>query len=237
MPPASVPAAAEVPAPPATEPTTATAEARCDEAAKLAAAGDHKPAVDLWNELRASDLVCPEPVAAAVEASRRTLAKADELARQGLEQRDAGDRQAARGSFQAALELYPRYYWVQKLLALEEASAALSEADSAPPVEDPDEIAARELEWARLAQREGQSEAAFLSVRRAIVARPTGELSAEVVEFARLLGVQLFAAGQLVRARDLWADALTLDAGNQALEEFLAEVESRLEKLKDLQDE
>jgi tetratricopeptide (TPR) repeat protein len=57
-------------------------------------------------------------------------------------------------------------------------------------------------------------------------------LTSEVVEFARLLGLKLFSAGNFSRARDLWKGALRIVPDNVRLQKYLAKVEERLDNLK-----
>jgi tetratricopeptide (TPR) repeat protein len=58
-----------------------------------------------------------------------------------------------------------------------------------------------------------------------------GRLSTEIVKFARLLGMKLYSAGELSRAKELWAKALVVDPGNLKLQGYLKEVETRLNNL------
>ena len=60
---------------------------------------------------------------------------------------------------------------------------------------------------------------------------PGEQLSAEIVEFARLLGMKLYSAGELSRAKELWASALVIDPENLKLQSYLKEVETRLDNL------
>ena len=55
--------------------------------------------------------------------------------------------------------------------------------------------------------------------------------SAQIVEFARLLGMKFFSTGKLSRAKELWENALVIDPGNQKLTSYLEEVETHLENL------
>ena len=63
------------------------------------------------------------------------------------------------------------------------------------------------------------------------LSRPDDPTTPEVVEFARLLGVKLYSAGKLIRARELWGAAYDLDPGNDKLATYLKEVNARLESL------
>ena len=88
----------------------------CLEAARLAEAGEHKPAVDMLAAARDRGVVCEPSVLAAVAASERTLGQADGLLFRGLEAKRAGHFAEARRSLREALHVYPKYYWAQKLL-------------------------------------------------------------------------------------------------------------------------
>jgi tetratricopeptide (TPR) repeat protein len=63
------------------------------------------------------------------------------------------------------------------------------------------------------------------------LAIPGEQLSKEIVEFARLLGMKHYSAGELSRAKELWAGALLVDPGNLKLQSYLKEVEARLDNL------
>ena len=60
---------------------------------------------------------------------------------------------------------------------------------------------------------------------------PGEQLSADIVIFARLLGMKFYSAGELSRAKELWAKALLIDPGNLKLQSYLKEVETRLDNL------
>jgi len=60
---------------------------------------------------------------------------------------------------------------------------------------------------------------------------PGDRQSAEIVTFARLLGMKFYSAGELSRAKELWAKALLIDPGNLKLQSYLEEVETRLGNL------
>jgi tetratricopeptide (TPR) repeat protein len=60
---------------------------------------------------------------------------------------------------------------------------------------------------------------------------PGEQLSAEIVEFARLLGMKFYSAGELSRAKELWVGALVIDPENLKLQTYLKEVETRLNNL------
>ncbi len=90
---------------------------------------------------------------------------------------------------------------------------------------------------ARHAQRTGNLGQALTWTERALAARPDPPLRAEVIEFARRLGLTLFSAGELVQARELWSGALALDEANAQLLQYLDEVEARLRSLDAIKDD
>ncbi|MGD8353874.1 MAG: hypothetical protein PVJ01_06875 [Pseudomonadota bacterium] len=53
----------------------------------------------------------------------------------------------------------------------------------------------------------------------------------QIVEFARLLGMKLYSAGELSKAREVWEKALAVDPGNMKLQGYLREVDTRLDNL------
>ncbi|MDF1525621.1 MAG: hypothetical protein RRA15_01230 [bacterium] len=57
------------------------------------------------------------------------------------------------------------------------------------------------------------------------------QFTADIVIFARLLGMKFYSAGELSRAKELWAKALIVDPGNLKLQGYLKEVETRLDNL------
>lgn len=102
--------------PPAVAPAPVDAAAECDRIGRLAAAGDHKPAVDGFDRLVVGGGACSAEIGATVDDSRQLLADADALVRAGLEARRAGDVAKARASLRRALEIYPRYHWARRLV-------------------------------------------------------------------------------------------------------------------------
>lgn len=60
---------------------------------------------------------------------------------------------------------------------------------------------------------------------------PGEQLTADIVIFARLLGMKFYSAGELSRAKELWAKALIIDPGNLKLQNYLKEVDTRLGNL------
>lgn len=136
--------------------------------------------------------------------------------------REQADRLRSHGDLRGALE------------ALEMASAL---AGSDPQVEAELQslrrhIAERSLARAREAEQQGDLAEAELRTRESMAAQPADpDLKTDIVEYARLLGLKLFAAGELTRAEDLWSRALSLDDANEKLREYLREVEVRLRNL------
>ncbi len=51
------------------------------------------------------------------------------------------------------------------------------------------------------------------------------------MEYARLLGLKFFSAGELTPARELWTQALSLDHDDARLNDYLHRVDERLENL------
>ena len=60
---------------------------------------------------------------------------------------------------------------------------------------------------------------------------PGEQLSADIVMFARLLGMKFYSAGELSRAKELWTKALLIDPANLKLQSYLKEVGTRLDNL------
>lgn len=205
-------------------------EVKCWEAADHAEAGEHQPAVAMLGEVVEQGGTCSERVLAVIETSFRILEQADELTQRGIEARDAGDINSARRHFQSALAVYPKFYWVQKLH--DELPRPESEwliVNSSNPV------AATELQEARRAQQERDLGDAVTRALNAIAAEPDGVVRDEVLDFSRRLGLKLFSGGELSQAEVLWSAALTLDPDDPQLNEYLAEVETRLRRLEQIE--
>ncbi len=88
----------------------------CSQLLVYSAQGDHKAAVDGLNTLKREGYACPESVEDRISISRRQLETADSFVRLSMNQKKKGDLAGARESLEKALEIYPRYYWVSKLL-------------------------------------------------------------------------------------------------------------------------
>ncbi len=245
-------------------------EAECSQAARLSAVGEHKPAVDGLETVLRAGATCPDAVMTAVKDSGRRLADADELARVGLEARKVGDIATAKESFHLALVVYPKYYWVQKLVhdlpadslpevqALREAAAerlssglpeealelleqAALMSSAGPEVAEEmarirTEVAIVRLSEARRAQQTGDLSRAAERTKEALAAQPDQPVLEQVVDFARRLGLHLFSTGELIKARNLWDAALSLDQGNALLGQYLEEVNARLRNLDAIKD-
>lgn len=256
----------------ATTELPAPADPRCERVASLAAAGEHKPAVDELALLTQERAACPEPVVAAVAESRATLSRADALVREAVAKRDRGDLAAARQGLRQALEIYPKYYWAEKLRRdleagvtgeaadfREEAQRLLEEGDPQGALEQLERAAGlagtnpqlaselgdlrrriveKHLALARSAEQQEDLAEAERRIGQALQVPFTDtDLKRVVVDRARLLGLKLFSAGELTRAKSLWAGALSLDRTNDKLREYLQEVEDRLESLGEIESE
>jgi len=89
------------------------------------------------------------------------------------------------------------------------------------------------LVMAREAEQKGNLDAAAGHTMNVLKLSSAGEfLSSDTVEFARLLGMKFFSAGNFSKARDLWEGALRLSPGNSKLRKYLTEVEECLDNLK-----
>ena len=265
-------------APPSLPPGAPPDLKACDRVRSLAEAGEHKPALDALDELRGKNVVCPAPVVEATLRSRAVLTEADELVEAAIALRRAGDLEAARQGLDRALEVYPRYYWAQKLrddvdelldampdpptespvaelrrqadrlraagdapgaLALLEEASSLAPDDMELAIETQAlrrDVAGTSLDRAKEAEQRGELSEASGFLQRALGAAPSaGELREQIVDFARLLGLELFSGGLFSEARELWALALALDATNETLQSYLSEVDERLESLDRIQ--
>lgn len=81
-------------------------------------------------------------------------------------------------------------------------------------------------------EKEGDLDAAAGHTLDALrVAVPGEPLAVEIVEFSRLLGMKLYSAGKLSRAKELWVQALAVEPGNPKLQGYLREVQTRLDNL------
>jgi tetratricopeptide (TPR) repeat protein len=88
------------------------------------------------------------------------------------------------------------------------------------------------LSVARESEQKGDVDVAVAHARYVLeLSRAGDSTTPEVVEFARLLGVKLFSAGKLVKAKEIWGTAIDLDPGNDKLATYLKEVNDRLDRL------
>ena len=89
---------------------------RCGRVDRLFKSGEYQAAVEAARQLKEEFQLCSEDVQAAQKRSRATLDRADSLVRRAFTEKNRGDLGAARDSMREALKIYPRYYWVKKLL-------------------------------------------------------------------------------------------------------------------------
>ena len=297
----------------------------CSRISDLSRSGEHKPAVDAYQKVDRAEGSCPPEVHEAVSQSKAKLTKADAYVHKALLRRKEGNLLSARANLERALEIYPKYYWVQSLIKNIDMSiqaeldslrneaiylesrgdieGALSRIQNAMKLAPEDKRLKSEA--ARLAQqsvkaKEEQSVTALLDeaekhlengrideahrvltdgdssgrlgikgkellavvekrrreqIRQrfdvAVEMEKKGDLetaaghtlyilelsnpgepdSAQIVEFARLLGMKLYSTGKLSKAKELWEKALVIDPGNQKLTSYLKEVGTRLDNL------
>lgn len=206
-----------------------TGTSGCDRVASLAQAGEYKPAVDEMATLAARGVACRRRVGSAVKRSQRKLDKADTYLLRSQEKRQHGDLAGARRDLTAALEVYPKYYWAQRQLRNFERQSD-PEAMEAGLMQR--KIAEHNLMLARQAEeRDDLTRATELALQAMDPAPHDPDLRADLVEYARLLGLKLFSDGELTPASDLWGRALELDADNVKLRQYLREVDQRLDSL------
>jgi tetratricopeptide (TPR) repeat protein len=303
----------------------------CNRIANLSRSGEHKPAADSYDEMAESGRSCSENVAGQVSNSRSKVDRADNFVRKAFKRRKEGNLLSARANLEKALQIYPRYYWVQNLLKnlnksieaeinglkgearyleslgdldgalkrvsearvlapgdkalkaetdklqaamgrarkendikkvldqadqhmkagrFEDAERVLTEGDASTRLgprgqEMLDQVARRRtglidqrFSVAREAEQRGDLDVAAGHARYVLeLSRPDDATTPDVVEFSRLLGVKLFSAGQLVKARDIWEVAHACDPGNDKLANYLKEVDARLESLEKIRGE
>ena len=182
-------------------PGEAAVQAGCLRAARLAAEEEHKPAVDALAALPEGGGRCGRSVLDAVAESARRLAEADALVRGGLEQRRAGDLEAARRAYREALVVYPKYYWVDRLIA------------NLPP--DPSgELEALRREAATRLDA-GQPQAALQALERAAQLAPESDLAAEATRLRTEIGDASLAQAQ--RAQQVGDLDLAVELATRAI--------------------
>jgi tetratricopeptide (TPR) repeat protein len=180
-------------------------------------------------------VACRRKVDSAVKKSQDKLDRADTLVRRAREKKQQGDLVGARQDLSSALEVYPKYYWAQKQLDDLEQRPDTDSADSRLRQR---KVAEQKLILARQAEdRDDLVAAANLTLRAMDPVPRDPDLRAELVEYARLLGLKLFSDGQLTMARNLWGRGLDLDANNAKLRQYLREVDQRLESLEEIKAE
>jgi len=213
----------------------ATSSSGCDRIASLVRAGEYKPAVDEMATLEARGVACRRKVDSAVKKSQGKLDRADTLVHRAREKKRQGDLAGAKQDLNSALEVYPKYYWAQKQLR------DLGQQADAEAVESKlrqRKIAERNLMLARHAEERDDLTAATNLALQAMDPVPRdSDFRADLVEYARLLGLKLFSDGELTLARNLWGRALDLDADNAKLRQYLREVDQRLQSLEEIKAE
>lgn len=90
---------------------------RCGRIGRFSRAGEHQAAVEAARKLQEEIQLCSEDVQVALKRSSDTLDRADSLVREAFKEKSQGDLGGARDSMKKALKIYPRYYWVKKLLS------------------------------------------------------------------------------------------------------------------------
>jgi tetratricopeptide (TPR) repeat protein len=81
-------------------------------------------------------------------------------------------------------------------------------------------------------EKEGDMDAAAVQTLHVLeLSVPGGQMSTDIVMFARLLGMKFYSAGELSRAKELWTKALIIDPENLKLKSYLKEVDARLDNL------
>lgn len=281
--------------------------------------------MDAAQKMDSSGASCSPEVQETVSRSRAKLVKADAYVHKALQRRREGNLISARANLEMALQIYPKYYWVQTLIKnidrsiTAELDSLRNETRYLESKGDPEGALSRiqdamklspgnkqlESEAARLSQHakkvkaeknvqslldaartkleEGSYEEAYrlltegdspkrlgprgkellaevqkrriaqINERFAVavemenkgdldtaaghtlyileLSAPGDQTSDQIVEFARLLGMKLYSGGMLSRAKELWTKALVIDPGNQKLQNYLSEVETRLNNL------
>lgn len=267
-------------------------KAECNRIRRLISSGEHKASVDSLSALQGRGEGCSDITTSAVKDSKSKVEAADSFVRLAMKRKKEGDLMAARRSLEDALRIYPRYYWVQKLLRgveksmIAETESLVTEANYLESVNDmesarnrlkqaaelyPDDdelkaqlaridrvieesrekeeerrrlnkvkadidSASKELTAARKAEQDGRlNDSAFYISQALIVIPPKARLHEEIVEYARLIGVKSFSSGHLRQAREVWRLALSVDPGNEKLQKYIHEVESRIQNLEAIQ--
>ncbi len=217
-------------------------KADCKRIMRLSSSGEHKASVDSLSTLERKGGTCSYSTSRAVKASRSRLDAADSFVRLAMKQKKDGDLKAARGSLEEALEVYPRYYWVQKLLRGVEKSMIDENKTSAEAAERRSRLkadidrAAGELNAARKAEQDGKLDDSAYYISQALIIIPSNvPLHGEIVEYARFIGMRSFSSGRLRQAREVWRLARAADPDNEKLRKYIHEVESRIENLEKIQ--
>ena len=90
---------------------------RCGKIGRLSRSGEHQAAVEAARALKEEFQLCPEGVQTELKRSRAILDEADSIVREAFKRKRKDDLVGARNSLNAALKVYPRYYWVKRLLS------------------------------------------------------------------------------------------------------------------------
>lgn len=149
----------------------------CRQIMNYSVTGEHKAAVDAFAELAIKEQVCSEEVQSAVEISRYTLNRADSLVRKAFEEKRKGNLPEARENLTKALAVYPKYYWVKKLLSVVDRSIELR-------------VEAL-MEEAQYLESQGDLEGALDSLQQALILLPNKpELKSDAVRLEKEIQVR-----------------------------------------------
>ncbi len=146
----------------------------CRRIVRLSSSGEHKTSVDSLAALKRKGGGCSNSTSRAVKASKSRLDAADSFVRLAMKQKKDGDLIAARGSLEEALEVYPRYYWVQKLLRgveksmIAEMESFISEAHYLESVNDPEAASSRLKQAAMLYPADAEIKSQITRIDRVI---------------------------------------------------------------------
>jgi len=201
----------------------------CSRIAALSRSGEHKPAVDALQEVERAGNTCAPEVQEAAAQSKTKLQKADSYVRKALQRRKEGNLISARANLERALEIYPKYYWVQTLIKNIDRSIQAeldnlkNEAIYFESRGDPEGALSRVQDAMKLApeDRELKSESARLE-QLIVKANEDRSVSALLDEAREHLENGRFDEARLLLTRDDSAERLGLKG-----KELLAEVQKR----------
>ncbi|UCF30722.1 MAG: hypothetical protein JSV26_11850 [bacterium] len=200
--------------------------AECKRILSQSSDGDHKAAVDAYQTWVDDGGSCGETVQDAVLLSTTKLEEADSLVSRAFREINEGDLLKAKTSLNQALEVYPRYYWVSKLLRDLDRSMRLR--------------AEGLQQEARYLQTQGDLAGALNRMRQAGDLLPEGELSGEISRLEVMIegrAKRERAWNELARAREFVDQNRFLDAervleGGEARSAIPENVSSFLEELR-----